>query len=218
MNKVDHLFRCIQHIFFEEISPKFQVDSLKNFMDLLYVIIEKILVPFTVFHRIYLEFYEDLVDKEIEIASITERDMVLVIGCGSIPATSILIASKTNSTVISIDTDYNAIEKADKVIKYHGLKDKVRCIHGNGLGYPLKEYDVIFLLYGIKQQREILEYVSENMKDSTRIIYRTTDDVLENVIGGENWLSKFFIVKGFVQSKNITDNKSYLLLKSNKLD
>lgn len=214
MKKANQLFKWIQHIFFEEISPKFQVDSLKDFMDLLYVIVEKILVPFTVFHKIYLEFYKELVDKEVEIASITEEDKVLVIGCGSLPATSILIASKTNSTVVSIDTDYNAIEKANKVVKYHGLKDKVRCIYGNGLGYPLKEYDVIFLLYGVKQQKEILEYASENMKDNTRIIYRTADDVLENMIGGENWLSKFFIVKGFVQSKNITDNKSYLLLKS----
>ncbi|HEC89802.1 MAG: hypothetical protein DRN12_03080 [Thermoplasmata archaeon] len=213
MVNINNLFGRLQRIFFEEISPKFQVDSLKNLMDYIYVIVEKLIVPFDIFHQLYLEFYDDLVEKEVKIASIKYTDRVLVIGCGSLPATSILIASKTNSTVVSIDTDYNAIEKAKRIIKNHGLEDKITCVHGDGISYPLEDYDVIFLLYGIKQQKEILKYVSNNMKEEARVIYRTTDDVLENVVGGERWLSKFFIVKTFVQSRSIAENKSYLLLK-----
>ena len=213
MNIINHLSKWLQHIFFKEISPKFQVDSLKNLMDLLYVIVEKILVPFPTFHHFYLEFYDDLVDKEVKIAYIKPEDKVLVIGCGSIPATPILIANKTDSTITSIDTDYTAIKKANRVVHDHGLEKKIKCIHADGLKYPLKDYNVIFLLYGIKQQKEMLEYTSKNIRDNTRIIYRTTQDVLENIIGGENWLSKFFIIKTFIQSKNIADNKSYLLLK-----
>ncbi len=203
----------IQRFFFQEVSPKFRVDSLKNLMDSLYVLGEKIAAPFPFLHNLYLGFYEDLVDKEVKMASITSRDKVLVIGGGPIPATSMLITLKTHAYTTTLDVDSNAIVRASKVIEMHGLKDKMSCVEADGVGYPVDEYDVIFILYGVKQQREILRYVATHMKNEARVVYRTTEDVLRNIVGGEEYLLELFRIRGKVQSEDISQNISYLLSK-----
>jgi len=202
-----------RELFFKKISPKFRVDALKNLMDLIYVLFEKIAFSFEVLSIQYLQFYEELVEKEVKIAGVTLKDKVLVIGCGSIPATPILIANKTRAQIVSIDVDEKAVYNASRFIKHQHLESLIKCEQADGLSCPLGIYDVIFILYGIKQQREILTYVSKNMKENARVIYRTTDDVFEKIVGGRSFLSKLFIIRDCVHSDVIPQNNSYLLLK-----
>lgn len=203
----------LAELFFKKISPKFQVDKLKNFMDCIYVLFEKIAFSLEVLHPYYLKFYEELVEKEINMAEVTSEDKILVIGCGSLPATSIIIVNKTHAKTVSIDVDPEAVDKAVCFIRQHHLQSFMKCECADGLSYPISSYDVIFVLYGIKQQKEILKYISQNMKDNARIIYRTTEDVLKNVLGGHAYLSDLFIIRDCVHSDIITQNDSYLLLK-----
>ena len=79
--------------FFDILSAKFNAAPFKNFMDYFYVIFEKIAYSFRILSSNYLMLYDELIEKEIIMAKITKNSNVLVIGCGSLPVTSILIGS-----------------------------------------------------------------------------------------------------------------------------
>ena len=99
-------------IFFDIISDKFNAAPFKNFMDYLYVIFEKIAYSFKILSENYLMLYDELIKKEIVMAQITKKTNVLVIGCGSLPVTPILIALKTDADIIGIDYDKKAVDRA----------------------------------------------------------------------------------------------------------
>ena len=49
-------------------------------------------------------------ENEITIAKISNKDKILHVGCGPIPATSIFIVKKTNADVTSIDKNLQSIK------------------------------------------------------------------------------------------------------------
>jgi protein-L-isoaspartate O-methyltransferase len=98
-----------------------------------------------------------MVEKEIKMAKINSDDLVLVIGCGSLPTTTVLISMKTGANVVSVDVDKKSIRDAAQYIKNLHLGDKIKLKHANGLNYSVKNFDVIFVLYGITKQEEMLE-------------------------------------------------------------
>lgn len=207
------LFAYAIIVFFQKFPHKFRVTSLKNLIDFAYIIFEKFAYSFDIIADYYIEFYNEIVEKEIKMAKITSNDLVLVIGCGSIPATSVLISKKTNARTVSIDYDSKAIKKADLFSNKIKLERVMSFKHANGLNYQINNYDVIFILYGVKQQREVLENISKNMNFNARVIYRTTHDIIDEKVGGIDFLSKFFIIIEYFNSDKIILSKSYLLKK-----
>ena len=68
-----------------------------------------------------------MTNKEINLANVTKDDRILHIGCGSIPATSVLLAKKTGSEVTGIDNDFSSVKQAQsyvikKSVRYYILK------------------------------------------------------------------------------------------------
>lgn len=208
----DKLFEYVTNFFFQDFSPKFRVDKLKNLMDFFYVIFEKISIEFEILYSNYINMYEELVEKELNLLNIKKDDKILVIGCGSLPATSILIAQKTNNSVHCIDIDKKAISKARFLTKKIGIKN-MSFDAVDGISSKVDDYDIIFLLYGVKKQKEMINYLSSNMKNNSYIIFRTTEESLHNQVGGEYFLEQYFKIKGKVESENIYLNISYLLKK-----
>jgi len=137
---IERFFSFAKRMFFDEISTKFHPGSAKKFMDL----------------SNYLKMYQELVDKETEMANISSKDLILVIGCGSLPITAVLISMKTKAHVIAIDRDHKAVKDAIKYIKRLHLEGYIEIEHADGLFYPLNKFDAIFLLYGVTRQEELL--------------------------------------------------------------
>ncbi len=212
-NKNSKLLSFVRWIFFEVVSPKFKIAKLKFLMDFSYVLFEKIALSFEFLYSNYFELYDELVEKEVKIAKATSEDKILVIGSGSLPSTPIQIVKKTGAKVIGIDIDSTAIKNSNKLIKNLGLQNLINFQLADGVKFSYKDYDVIFLLYGIKKQKDILENLSDKIGDKTRIIYRTTQDVLENTLGGKEFLSKYFKVSEYVDSDMLYLARSYLLTK-----
>jgi len=209
----DRIFLYSSRVFFEELSPKFQVESLKNLMDMLYIIYEIVACKFEILSENYLKLYDEIVEKEITIAKISSKDFILVIGGGSLPATPILIAKKTKAKVISIDKDPLAIKNASKYIETHEIDVGLELKHADGKGFPVKNFDVIFVLYGIKKNSKILEYLSENIKNNTLVIFRTTSDSFNQIEKSKMYLSTLFEVKEQIESKRFGKTNSFLLTK-----
>lgn len=199
------ILKFSRKVFYEDISPKFRKDLLKGIMDYSYILFEKIAIKFNIISLSYLNLYSDIVDKEIKMAEINLNDKILVIGCGAIPSTSILISKKTNAKIIAIDKDFNAIDEAKTFlsnIDYNELELE----YANGLNYDVNKFNVIFILYGVKNLNEILIYLYKKIKNDTKIIVRLNEEKNKNIF------YKFHILKK-VKSKYLGQVYSYLLKK-----
>jgi len=202
-----------QRIFFEELGGKFDAKDFKKIMDFLYVIFEKICIKFKTISLYYMQLYHELIDKEIKMANISRSDKVLVIGCGSLPTTSVLIFNKSGSDVTGIDIDPLAIKNASEYLERIDLKDNIKLELADGITYPIDKYDVIFLLYGIRKHQDILQLIAKNMKESSRVVFRTSISDEVELKNDTKMLSKWFDVKSHIVSKTLFPVGSYLLLK-----
>ena len=146
-------------------------------------------------------------------AKIKSTDKVLVIGSGSLPASCILILEKTKAKITGIDYDKNAIKNSLKFLKRINLDKKIEIKYGDGLKYPMSSYDIIFILYGIKPRIPILKYISKEMKNNSRVIFRTSIEDEKELLEDTKELSKYYIVKEHIYSEKIIPVGSYLLLK-----
>jgi precorrin-6B methylase 2 len=115
-----------------------------------------------------------MIKNEIILADITKEKKVLHIGCGPIPATSILLTKKSGIKVLCIDKNPNSVNQARICVSKTGVSDKIKITHGDARSYPIKDFDIIIISQGIKPIKEILEYISKSMKDDAHIIFRTS--------------------------------------------
>ena len=210
---IEHFLSFARYIFFEVISPKFNAAAFKNLVDYEYIILEKIAYSFEILSSNYLKLYDELIEKEISMAKITDDTNVLVIGCGSLPATTALIGLKIKANIVSIDCDAKAIKKAKIFLEKLNLKSNTTIEYADGLTYPIDKFDVIFVLYGVKKQKELLENLSQKIGKSKKIIYRTNQDSLDQLVGGTEFLSNLFSIDASFGSESIYTSISYLLTK-----
>jgi len=208
----ERIFSLARRLFFDEISPKFRASSFKGFMDYAYVFFEKFAFTFEIISKYYIQLYDELVEKEIEMANISQEDKVLIIGCGSLPATSVLSVMKSKAKTVAIDCDLKAVENACEFIKNLDCEKIMEIKCADGLTFPVKEYDVIYVLYGVKNQKEMLEHLSKNIDKKTRIIFRTNEDTFNNLVG-KDFLKNLFNVKNSYSSSSMYTVDSYLLEK-----
>lgn len=209
----EKIFHSAQQIIFEKIGDKLRPEALKNLLAFLFVIFEKIASNFEIISRNYIEIYHDVVKEEIKLANIFPNDKVLVIGCGSIPSTSVILAEETNTQITALDYDPKAVTKASRYVKKHNLQDKIKIQFGDGAKYPVRDFSVIFVLYGVKNKPQLLKYLSDEVNENTRLIYRTSRDMRGKIQDDQIQLSKLFQIKNIVRTNSFGTMDSFLLLK-----
>jgi len=160
--------------FLKKIGIKFDAHKLKKFIDLSFILVEKIIVKLIKLLSFYLDFYEDMVENEISLADISKDDKILHIGCGSVPATSIIIAKKTKAQVTGIDNKLISVKQALNLISSQDLSNKIKIIHADALDYPLENFNLIIISQGVEPYNKILKRISTNIKKDERVIFRTT--------------------------------------------
>jgi len=199
---------------FQHIGSKIKPGSLKLFMDISFAFFEKIAFKFEKTSSIYLELYDEMVRKELDMIKTATKHDILVIGSGTLPATAVLIAKKTNVKITAIDIDEKAVKKSTEYIKNLNFHKRIDVKQGDGVVFPLKDFDIIFVLYGMRKQREMINHLSKDIKKSTKIILRTIlkegkakiDDTYLD-------LSEYFKIKDSAQSNNFGIVDSILLEK-----
>jgi len=197
-----------RRIIFNEIGDRLRPGSLKGFMDFAFAVFEKTAHNFEILSSFYLKQYEEIVENEIVLGDINAKDTVLVIGCGSLPSTAALVYQKTKASVAGIDIDPKAVNRAVVFLNNLNLKNKIKIDNADGLHYSVKNFDVIFVLYGVKKQKQIFEKLSKEMKKDARIIFRCPIDNYDKID-----LNSYFIVKNNFRSSSLGIIDSFLLLK-----
>lgn len=210
-------FSYVTNIFYNDISPKFDTGSFKNIMDYTYAFVEKIIVNFPLFITLYIDMYKELVEKEIQSLQITSEDSIVVVGCGSIPATTFLIAQHSKAKkIVSIDYDKSAIQNAQYLSSLLHLDTVLEFEYADGLSYNIKDFSVVFILYGIKKQKEIIEHLHHHISCSSRVLFRTTNDSITQFLGGKQFLKQYFEIIQTIQSETLFDTVSFVLQKNTK--
>jgi len=200
------------HLIFQRLPDVFPADSAKGVMDPFFVFMEKILVKFPFLFHQYIHVYEDMVSSESQLVSLADTDTVLVIGCGSLPATCLLLAMQTKAGITGIDYDPSAIKYAKKIINQYAFTKIIQLKHADGLTYSPSEYNVIFLLYGIKVHKEILRKYADLLPSKTRIIYRTIEYLEDHDPDWYEELHHLYRIQGCHTTSSFGSIASYLLV------
>ena len=190
-----------------KIGIKLDAHKLKAFIDLGFIMVEKIVVKFNKLLFLYVDFYNEMTENEINLANISKNDKVLHIGCGSIPATSILIAEKTGAKVTGIDNNPRSVKQALYCLSEFKLSDKIQIRYSEVNHFPVGKFDLIIISQGIKLYNEVLEYIAQSMKRDARVIFRTSSSS-----SGELTQNDMFLKDIFTVSKMAPQKKNGLLI------
>ena len=196
-----------------KIGIKFDPYKLKKINDIGFIIIEKLVIKLNKLIPLYLDFYNNMIDNEIALADISVNNNVLHIGCGPIPATSILITKKTDAHVSCIDKNPKSVQQAQILLKKLGIANNIQVFHAGALNYPLKEYDLIIISQGVKPYYEILNYISKFIENDTKVIFRTSSSIDSDIVDKDLFLKKIFVIKKIIPQKKNGLLISILLLK-----
>jgi len=174
-----------------------------------YSFLEFLATKISFFYNLLMGWRTPIFLKEIKIAKVSNKDKVLHLGCGLLPATSILVAKKTKAKVIGIDNNKNFIKSTKKFVDKHGLSNLIKIEYGDGVEYPVHDFDVIFIAINVQPFDTVLKHLSLQTKKDTRIICRgMNDDIINFIEKGE--LSDTFSIEAKLQHPK---TQSILLMK-----
>jgi histidine 2-aminobutanoyltransferase len=209
---IKKILNSLQNLIFSTIGNHIKPGSFKRTMDIAFVLFEKIAFAFEDASKFYINVYQEMVDNELRLLKKYQLQKILVVGSGSIPATPILIAKKSNAHVVCIDIDTHAIKKSETLIKRMQLNNKITVKSGDGIHFPFEEFDAIFILYGMKSQKEIIDSLSQFLPEHIPVILRVVPQNDNALIDNTSFdLSSLFTVKNKVRSRSWGLLDSYLL-------
>ncbi len=191
----------------QKIGIKLNPHKLKKFNDLGFIFIEKFIINIDKLWSLYLDFYNEMIENEITLADISKEKKVLHIGCGSIPATSILLIKKTGVQVTAIDRNPRSVNQARLCVLKTGVADKIQIVYGDGKIFPVENFDIIIISLGVKPIKEILKHIALSMKDDAHVIFRTSSSP-----NGEIAKNDLFIKDIFNIDKIVAQKKNALLI------
>lgn len=164
--------------------------------------------------KLYIHFFKNMTLKEFSFLSIPEKAKVLLIGCGSLPHTVIILGQEKNWDITAIDRDKRAVKKAKSMIKKYDLSHKIEIKEKDGLKKDFSTYDLVVIAHDVEPKKKILEKVVKDISEDSFIMLRTTWDLLSFVYGKEELPKSVYVLDEFKRSDFI---KTIFMKKVNKI-
>jgi 2-polyprenyl-3-methyl-5-hydroxy-6-metoxy-1,4-benzoquinol methylase len=120
--------------------------------------------------------------KEYENCGISSHMNILHIGCGSYPLTEMVLASCTEGRIVGIDKNSQSVQRGQQVIKKNKLDDRIILKHGDGLDFPVEEFDMVIVSSCSQPKIKILEHIFQKVKSQSTIIVREVDIATKDII------------------------------------
>ena len=181
----------------------------KRLHDYMFIVTEKILSS-SILRHAYIKFFERATLEEFEMVEIGEEDKVLHVGCGPLPNTLVTLAKHIKAAYVGIDKDGEAVEIARKIVSEYGLKN-VEIEEGDAAYYPLKDFDVIIISFGVEPKEIIFKRLMEETKKGVRVVFRKTWDFMDAIYGRKIEVPNGFKIVAHHNRRDLI--KSYLLKK-----
>jgi len=147
--------------------------------------------------------------KEIEMAKVTKKDKVLLIGCGIFPSETVLISETTKAKTIGIDNSRNAVNLAKKYVQKKDLTDLVTIQYADGVDIQLNTFDVIFIAINVFPIDSVLKHVASSMNNAARIMCKSINNDIPDVLKRTGLSQRLKIEKKIENPKT----QSFLLIK-----
>lgn len=147
--------------------------------------------------------------KEIKMTKVSSKDKVLHIGCGMLPTASVFIAEETNAKVVGIDNNNKTLKFAQQFVNKSGLSDLIKIEYGDGVEYPVQDFDVIFIAINVWPIDTVLKHLLSQIKKDTRIICKGMKNDIIDIIEKEGLSEMFSIISVSENPKS----QSFLLTK-----
>jgi len=123
--------------------------------------------------------------NECKAFNISKGKKILHIGCGSYPLTEMTIVRLFEVDVVGIDKNTKAVKRANEVILKKQFDKKITIKQGNGVDYPVEEFDMIIVSSCALPKTDILNHVFTKAKKNSIIIIRgldtSTDEFLDYI-------------------------------------
>jgi len=133
--------------------------------------------------------------REYKTFDISKEDKVLHIGSGAFPLTEITLAETIGATVVGIDSSMKAVNSADDVVHKKNLQDKIKINYGNGIDYPINDFDVVIVSSCASPMVKIVEHIFKTAKNNSKIVVREMEASVKPLIRYINMQRNVFIVK-----------------------
>lgn len=124
--------------------------------------------------------YQQVVRREISLADITADDVVLNIGCGSVPFTAIFLAKLSGARVYAVDNDEEAVKKANIYLKKVGLEKQVTAIYQEGSHKLPMSFTAAVVALQAEPKKDILINLINNSQRGTRFVFREARKFVQN--------------------------------------
>jgi precorrin-6B methylase 2 len=122
--------------------------------------------------RRYDKSIEEEYQKECETCGLSLNAKVLHIGCGAYPLTLLVLAQCCLGTLVGIDRNPLAVQRAQEIIQQHHLQNRITIIQGDGTAYPVGDFDLILISSCSLPKAQILEHLFKEAKHHSTIIVR----------------------------------------------
>jgi hypothetical protein len=118
-------------------------------------------------------YYRNIIQKEIILANITDKDNILCVGGGICPFSAILFHQVTGAKVTVIDNNEECIPKARQIINHLGLGNVVRVFCRDGsANLDLSEYTVIHIALQVAPLEHVFAQIEKQAAAGTRLLVR----------------------------------------------
>lgn len=131
--------------------------------------------------RLYDKFIGKEYRKEYEHCGICGDAAILHIGCGAYPLTEIVLAGCSTGQIVGIDKNPLTVKRAQEMIRKHNLENHIHIKHGDGLDYPVGDFDFIIVSSCSLPKVQILHHLFQKAKAQSTIIVREVDIAVEDI-------------------------------------
>ncbi|OGS40276.1 MAG: hypothetical protein A3K77_01230 [Euryarchaeota archaeon RBG_13_31_8] len=188
---------------------KFIINSRRIISCYKYNFLELLATRIYFFEKLLMNWRAPVFLNEIKLANVTEKDKVLLIGCGIFPSEAMIIANQTKAKVVCIDNSKKAVDVAKKIVKKKGLSDLVEIVYADGIDYPPADFDVIFIAINVWPIDLVFKNLSKNMKTNARVLCKSLKNDILDVFENEGFSENFRIESKLVNPKT----QSFLIIK-----
>jgi SAM-dependent methyltransferase len=115
-----------------------------------------------------------VVDKMLEIATVTSRDIVYDLGCGD-GRIVITAAQRYGARGVGIDIDPQRVAEASANVRKAGVGDKVRIIEGDLFEANISEATVVTLYLLTRLNAKVKPKLLSELKPGTRVVSHAFD-------------------------------------------
>ncbi len=140
---------------------------------------EKICSRSTALSHLYSYPYIEVVKKEIELAHIGPKDIVLNIGCGAVPYTAAFIARFTGAKVIAADKNKAAVKLANKLVGRWELSHLVEPVECNCAHSVPEGFTVAIISLQAEPKQQIFSNLLNAGNGNIRIVSRDASNLFK---------------------------------------